>query len=301
LPGNFYLLFTIGMLGDLIVLDGGTGSEIQARGVPMDGEAWSALANVTHPDVVRSVHEDFIRAGARVVIANTFAAGPGALAAAGAGERFAEVNEAAVRLAREARERAGAAGVSVAGSLSVMAYHGLEEDRASARDSIADAYRAQADVLAAAGVDLLVLEMMCEAEHALPALAAAVATGLPVWFGVSAIGDPPATVRGVDLGAFLDEVLSQPVQPDAVLVMHTDLDDVAPALDVVASRFDGPTGAYPHRGTWTPPEWTFAEIAPEEFAARVAALRDRGATLLGGCCGIRPEHVAALAAALQAV
>jgi S-methylmethionine-dependent homocysteine/selenocysteine methylase len=285
------------------VLDGGTGSEIQARGVPMDGEAWSALANVTHPGVVRAVHEDYIRAGAQVVIANTFAAGPGALAAAGAGERFEEVNEAAVRLACEARERAGIEGVSVAGSLSLMAHHGLEEDRSDARDRIADAYRAQADVLAAAGADLLLLEMMCEAEHALPALAAAAATGLRVWLGVSAVvpaeGGPVETVRGVDLGAFLDEVLAQGVQPDAVLVMHTDLDDVAPALDVVASRFDGPTGAYPHRGTWTPPEWTFAEIAPDEFAARVSALRDRGATLLGGCCGIRPAHVAALATALQ--
>src|SRR3954470_12822059 len=92
--------------GESVVLDGGTGSEIEARGVPMDGEAWSALANLTHPDVVRSVHADFIRAGARVVIANTFAAGPGPLAAAGAGDRFQEVNRAAVRLAQEAREAA---------------------------------------------------------------------------------------------------------------------------------------------------------------------------------------------------
>ena len=67
--------------GGVIVLDGGTGSEIEARGVAMDAAAWSAPANLTHADVVRSVHEDYIRAGADVVIANTFASGPGALAA----------------------------------------------------------------------------------------------------------------------------------------------------------------------------------------------------------------------------
>jgi S-methylmethionine-dependent homocysteine/selenocysteine methylase len=107
--------------GEVVVLDGGTGSEIEARGAPMDGAAWSALANVTHPDAVRSVHEDYIRAGADVVIANTFAAGPGALAAAGLEQRFVEVINAAVRLAREAQERVADRPVVVAGSLSVMA------------------------------------------------------------------------------------------------------------------------------------------------------------------------------------
>jgi S-methylmethionine-dependent homocysteine/selenocysteine methylase len=75
--------------GALIVIDGGMGTEIQARGVPMDGEAWSAMANVTHAGIVRAIHEDYIRAGAEVVIANTFPAGAGALAAAGSRRRRA--------------------------------------------------------------------------------------------------------------------------------------------------------------------------------------------------------------------
>src|SRR5262249_4197820 len=112
--------------GAVVVLDGGMGTEIQARGVPMDGEAWSALANVTHAPIVRAVHEDYIRAGAEVVIANPFPAGPGALAAAGIAERLVEINRAAVILAQEARERTGKAGVAVAGSLSEMALSGLE-------------------------------------------------------------------------------------------------------------------------------------------------------------------------------
>src|SRR4051794_21012510 len=144
--------------GAVVVLDGGMGTEIQARGVPMDGEAWSALANVTHADVVRAIHEDYIRAGAEVVTANSFPAGAGALAAAGIADRLVEINRAAVVLAQEARERAGRSGVAVAGSLSEMALSGLisSDDARSA----ADAFRLQATTLAEAGVDLLVLEMM---------------------------------------------------------------------------------------------------------------------------------------------
>ena len=92
--------------GDVVILDGATGTELERRGVPMDGQAWSATANLTHPDVVRSVHEDYIRAGADVIITNTFATARSLLDAAGLGERVVEVNRRAVELAREARDQA---------------------------------------------------------------------------------------------------------------------------------------------------------------------------------------------------
>ena len=60
--------------GEVVVIDGGMGTELQARGVPMDDEAWSGVANLTHDHVVREIHEDYIRAGADVIIANTYAA-----------------------------------------------------------------------------------------------------------------------------------------------------------------------------------------------------------------------------------
>ena len=64
------------MVGDIIILDGGTGTEIQRRGVPMHDQVWCAEANVSHPDVVRAVHCDYLRAGAEVITANTFATSP---------------------------------------------------------------------------------------------------------------------------------------------------------------------------------------------------------------------------------
>jgi homocysteine S-methyltransferase len=92
--------------GDVVILDGATGTELERRGVPMDGQAWSATANLTHPDVVRSVHEDYIRAGADVIITNTFATARSLLDAAGLGERVVEVNGRADGPGRGARDRA---------------------------------------------------------------------------------------------------------------------------------------------------------------------------------------------------
>src|SRR5262249_18156773 len=157
-----------------LVIDGGTGTEIQARGVRMDDAAWCAIATLEHPDVVRSVHEDYTRAGARVVIANTFSGGRAPLEDAGFGDRIEEVNRRAVELAREARERAGQPDVRVAGSLSrETAFHLDDASRGLRRAELADAFSEQARYLADAGADLITLEMISDAEHGEPAVEAA--------------------------------------------------------------------------------------------------------------------------------
>jgi S-methylmethionine-dependent homocysteine/selenocysteine methylase len=287
--------------GAVVVLDGGVGTEIQARGVPMDGEAWSALANITHADIVRAVHEDYIRAGAEVVIANTFPAGAGALAAAGIEERLVEINGAAVALAQEARERTREPDVAVAGSLSELALSGLITGGDDSRSAV-DAFRVQAQALAAAGVDLLVLEMMRSEAVADPALRAAAETGLPVWLGVSIggfgqTGAPVTLADGTDVGRLL--ALAQG-RADAVMIMHTDIDVARQALPILRRSWTAPLGAYPHVGEWTSPNWVFSEISPQAFAEKVAPWAVDGAQALGGCCGIGPAHIAALRDALVA-
>src|SRR5438094_10566685 len=104
--------------GDVVVIDGATGTELQARGVPMDDAACCGVANLEHADVVRAVHEDYIRAGAGVVIANTFSTDRLRLADAGLDDRVEEANRNAVGAALEARRRAGRPDVAVAGSIS---------------------------------------------------------------------------------------------------------------------------------------------------------------------------------------
>jgi methionine synthase I (cobalamin-dependent) len=104
--------------GELVIIDGGTGTQLQAEGVPMDELAWCARANLEQPDVVQRVHEEYIRAGAEVIIANSYAASRAALKPAGLGSHVAEVNRAAVRAALRARAAAATRPVAVAGSMS---------------------------------------------------------------------------------------------------------------------------------------------------------------------------------------
>jgi S-methylmethionine-dependent homocysteine/selenocysteine methylase len=93
----------------VVILDGGTGTDIQRRGVKMDSDVWCAEANLTHPDVVRSVHEDYIKAGADVITANTYASSPLMFHARGRTDLI-EVDTAAMREARAAADAAGPAG-----------------------------------------------------------------------------------------------------------------------------------------------------------------------------------------------
>ena len=75
-----------------MVLDGATGTELERRGVPMDHESWSAPASLKHADVLEAVHLDYIRAGSRVITANTFSSSRLMLESAGYGDRVEDVN-----------------------------------------------------------------------------------------------------------------------------------------------------------------------------------------------------------------
>jgi S-methylmethionine-dependent homocysteine/selenocysteine methylase len=94
--------------GELLILDGAIGTELQRLGVPMHERAWCAVALRDHTDTVRQLHEDYIRAGADVITVNTFSSARYVLEAAGLGPLAHELNTRAVALAVEARERAKA-------------------------------------------------------------------------------------------------------------------------------------------------------------------------------------------------
>jgi S-methylmethionine-dependent homocysteine/selenocysteine methylase len=280
--------------GDVIIVDGATGTELQRRGVPMHGFAWSAAALDTHPEVVRGVHEDYVRAGADVLIANTFSTARHVLEPAGLGDRVRAMNEAAVDLARAACENAGGSRrIAVAGSISSF------RTRVTPADQLEGSFREQAEVLAESGVDLIALEMMGSPEQAAPAIRAAVATGLPIWVGVSCLIDDDGVVRFFDGGPFasgLTEDLALladvPAGDVAVLVMHTLTEHTAPALEIVRQQWPGLTGAYAHSGTWVDPEWRFDhQISPEDYLGAARQWVDMGVRIVGGCCAIGPEHV----------
>ena len=104
--------------GGTVLLDGGTGTELERRGVPMNERAWCGDAILGHADRLREIHEDYIRAGAEVIITNTFATARHCLEPIGLGGDVERANRVAVEVAREARERVADHDVAVAGSIS---------------------------------------------------------------------------------------------------------------------------------------------------------------------------------------
>jgi homocysteine S-methyltransferase len=289
--------------GGRVLLDGGTGTELERRGVPMNDRAWCGDAILEHAGVLGEIHEDYIRAGAEVIITNTFATARHCLEPAGLGDEVERANRLAVQIAREARERVAARDVAVAGSMSDFiadrdSHDWLDEKRLRAT------YREQAELLAEAGVDLLALEMMQEPEIAVPAIEAAVATGLPVWVGCSCRRVPGQGRLGLfdypdrDFRELLDAIVELPVA--VIGIMHSAVPDMIAGIDMLRERWSGPMAAYPESGYFTMPHWQFVDIiAKDDLVNEARGWRRRGVQIIGGCCGIGPEHIEALNAALD--
>ena len=288
--------------GQVILLDGGTGTDIQRRGAPMSGATWCAEVNLTHPEIVQAVHEDYLRAGAEVITANTFATSALLFNALGRDDDLLRIDAAAVAIAKRAAQDPG---VAVAGSMSTMRPVVAGSDRTQLEREWPEAearalFRRKAEGLKAAGVDLIMMEMMRDTDYSVWATEAALATGLPVWVGISVERRADGVLAGFgrhDCELERSAARLAALQPQVRSVMHSSPNDTGEALDIVRRHWLGPLGVYPESGYFQMPDWQFVDIIPPgELVAKALHWKRQGATLFGGCCGIGPEHIEALAA-----
>lgn len=286
--------------GGIIIIDGGTGTDIQRRGAAMSGETWCAEVNLSHPEIVRQVHMDYIRAGAEMIIANTFATSPLLFNALGRDDEMIEIDKAAVAIAKEA---ARGHEVAVAGSVSTMRPVVKGSDRTSKQrewpEDVARAlFRRKVDNLARCKVDLLMMEMMRDTDYSVWATEAAIATRIPVWVGISVERNKDGKLTGFGReDQLLEDVAAAlaATRPAVISIMHSSPNDTDEAIDIVRRHWDGPLGAYPESGYFRMPEWTFVDIIPpEDLVSRARQWRQQGCTIFGGCCGLGPEHISAL-------
>ena len=287
--------------GELVILDGGMGTHIQTLGAPMDDATWCAKANLTHPQIVRAAHADYIRAGAEVIIANTYASSPVLFEVLGRSSEIADIDRTAINLARQAVDEFAEGPIAIAGSMSVMRQVIAGSDRTEfpdvPRQRIVELMKMKADVLAEAGCDLIVLEMLRDTDLSLYATEAAVETGLPVWAGISVERRDDGRLAGFDDRRWtLEDIVSviMAAGPVACCVMHNDIRLTTEAVEIVESIWAGPVGAYNESVVFKMPNWEFGDIEPDEFAETSKTWRRAGASILGGCCGIGPEHIKAL-------
>lgn len=282
--------------GETILIDGAVGTELERAGVPMVQGAWCGDAARTHAPQLRNVHLAHIRAGAELIIANTYASSRHLLEFGDLGEHFEQINRSAVEIALEARAESGNDNVVVAGSMSTSQQGGPFPPIEAARSNFAD----QAKIIADAGADMIVLEMMRDIDQTDACLSGALATGLPVWLGWSCIIDAargpsePMLFNGdVTLRDGMASIDGRGVE--LVAIMHTEVVDIDPCLDVLDEVWEGPVGIYAHSGEFVHPNWIFNDvISIDDYTHAVQGWHERGVQVLGGCCGISPDHIAAL-------
>jgi methionine synthase I (cobalamin-dependent) len=298
--------------GHVVILDGGTGTELQRRGVPMDGAAWCGPATLGNDKLLTEIHGDYIKAGAEVITANTYASSRLMLEQAGQADKLEEINCRAVEAALRAQVlKPDGQIVVVAGSLSHMVpttsgSPGVSQSKMPSVTEMSDAFHELAQLLKTAGVELILLEMMYHPERVKLAVEAALATALPVWFGLSARraknGRVVSYLRSEDLP--LDEIarLIPRAGIDAAGPMHTNSEVIASALSITRKYFSGALTAYPDSGFFEMPNWQFDDgVPPERFEVSCQNWIKAGVQVVGGCCGLTAEHIKAAVRARAAV
>lgn len=276
--------------GELVLIDGGTGTEIERRGGVMVAGAWCGAAALTHPQVVQKVHEMYLNAGADLIIANNFATARHVLAQAGWDHSLEDLNRRGVELALAARAATGRTDAVVAGTISPTRQGGPPVPLAVMAANLREAAAIQAD----AGAELMILEMMRSIDSTAAAIDAATSAGLPVWLGWSCEPGENGPVL-IDDGGPLADAMEWAAQQEAVelvAIMHTETDFISECIDVVNQYWDGPTGVYAHTGDWQPPHWIFeGTITPTDYTSAVRTWVGQGVQVIGGCCGIGPAHI----------
>ncbi|MGI9254418.1 MAG: homocysteine S-methyltransferase family protein [Thermomicrobiales bacterium] len=291
-----------------VLLDGGMGRELRFRGVEILSTIWSAHALIVAPEVVREVHRDYIDAGADVITTNTYGIIRQELAKEGIEDQFRAMNEQACRLAMDARDAADRP-VWIAGSLPPL-NGSYRADLVLDRAIIEPLYREQAAILAP-HVDLLLCETMSSIAEGVAAAAGACAAGKPVWVSFTLSEDRSGRLRsGETIAAAAAALEAEGLPVAGILANCCAPESITAAMPALLATGKPYVGGYANTFAPVPETWTLdaedpdarvlalrEDLDPEEYLAQARQWWEAGATVVGGCCGTRPAHIAAIAAA----
>ena len=218
--------------GETILMDGGMGSEFERRGLA-SSTTWSGGPMLTHPGLVRDIHQEYIEAGAEIIITNTFGTGRDMLERGGLEHKVAEANKLGIEAAVQARRNSGTEdSVVIAASVSTMAPKTHAEVPVPHEKAL-ETYREQLGELAKGGPDVAVGEMLVRISDTLAAIEAAAELDLPVWVGLSLVRDGDGLYLGIQdrhgsetLQDAMDAIKDKDIA--SVFIMHTPVDDTGP-------------------------------------------------------------------------
>jgi methionine synthase I (cobalamin-dependent) len=268
--------------------DGAMGTLLMERGVPAH-QCFEELC-LSHPELIREIHKDYLSAGARIIETNTFGANAVRLTRHGLEDRVNEINWQAAQLARQA-----AKGAFVAGSIGPL---GISTANATLQGvDQEDCFRMQMGALLDGGVDLIFLETFQDLDELL--LALRVKHSLHHCPAICSLA--PNEKGQLPGGMSLGDAFATLVQSDAEILGVNCVNGPQETLRLVEqfARPEPPLAAFSNAGR---PRYHggryLYDVSPEYFAEMGALMAARGARIIGGCCGTTPSHIAALAKTL---
>lgn len=283
----------------LTILDGGMGVELMARGQSTGGGLWSAQALLQAPETVADIHRDYIKAGASIIITNSYSTIPSYLAKGGMAEQYLSLTQRAGEIARSVADEFDGQ-VRVAGSLPPLD-ESYRFDLAPVDEEARPVYESLVEALSPY-VDLFVCETMSCAREGRNAALAAAASGKPFWVAWSLNDDPG---RGLRSSETVREAYAAVVdlEPEAYLFNCSTPEAISAAVSELRALTDRSLGVYPNL-FHVPKDWTLdndvsvagREMTVEEYIALAQDWRSQGVSIIGGCCGVGPRYIEALAA-----
>lgn len=280
---------------EILTGDGAVGTMLYAKGVSLDSNF--EHLNLVRPALVLELALEYVAAGAQVIETNTFGANYTKLASIGLGHKVAEINAAGVRIAREAAGQG--ADIMVAGSVGPLV-RVKGDEREPGDDEMMEIFRCQCQALAKGGVDLFLLETFSSLKQLTVAVQAVRETGLPVCASMAFLeGGRSGDGTSVEVFCAAMELAGVDMLGANCGAGPLELVKIVRSL---ASLTDKPIAAYANSGFPEYHEGRYIYRAtPDYFAAMAAEMAEAGASLIGGCCGTTPEHIAAVARMLASV
>jgi methionine synthase I (cobalamin-dependent) len=280
-------------LGGVLIADGATGTMLQAAGLPtgMPGEAWI----LEKPEEIRKLHRAYVEAGSQLILTSTFGGTRARLAKAGLGDAVSDINRRAAELAREVAGEDLYVGGDIGPSGELMPPLGK-----LTYELAVEIFAEQAGALAAGGVDCIYIETMSDLNEARAAVAGArQACDLPVFctfsfdtHGRTGMGISPAQAAQAmsDLGVEATGANCGHA-PEEVLGFLPVMGEAAPTAYLIAKPNAGIPRMVKRQAVY--------DAGPERMAGLARRYVELGAHIVGACCGSSPEHIAAMAAAVQ--
>ncbi|MGZ4829020.1 MAG: bifunctional homocysteine S-methyltransferase/methylenetetrahydrofolate reductase [Candidatus Angelobacter sp.] len=283
-----------------VLCDGAMGTLLYAKGVFIN-KCYDEL-NLTQPDLIRNIHQEYLNAGAEIIETNTFGGNSFRLGRHGLADKVDEVNRKGAELAREAADAFNlkkAANVLVAGSIGPLGLR-IEPLGKTSREEARASFREQITALVAGGVDLLMLETFGYLEELHQAILAAreVAPEMPLVAQVT-IDEDGNCLDGASPETFTSKLNDWGVD---VIGCNCSVGPVAmlEAIERIRRLTDKPLAAQPNAGIPRSIEGRNIYLcSPEYMASYARKFVNAGVNLVGGCCGTTPEHIKAMNSALR--